>query len=63
MVEEKDTKNYLAKVVGKNKDDKPIVKLYRMSFEGNSIKSEGCDIEEMDWDIAKKVYSVVGVMQ
>jgi len=59
---EKDCKNYLAKVVGKNKDDKDIVEIYCLLFKDNKLEYEKADIEPLDWDIAKKQFSVLGMI-
>jgi hypothetical protein len=55
--------NCLAKVVAKNKDDKDIVQIYRMSLVGNVLSyKEMKEIEPLDWEIAKKEFNVVGMI-
>jgi hypothetical protein len=60
---DKDYKNYLVKVVGQNEEGKNVVKLYKLIIDGNNLEYEETDIEELDWDIAKKKFSVVGVIK
>jgi len=57
---EKDHKNYVAKVVGQNEDGKDVVQIYRLLMEGNKLNYEECkDIEPLDWDLARKQFSVI----
>ncbi len=63
-MKEKDHNNYLARVVDSNDDGKPVVQLFTLNLEGNSFDYEECsDIERMDWDVAKKIYSVIGFIK
>ena len=54
--------NFLAKVVGQNEDGKNIVKLFTLSMDNNTFSYEKTDIDELDWDDAKKQFSVVGMI-
>ena len=57
---EKDRKNYVAKVVGQNEDGKDVVQIYRLLMEGNKLEYAECkDIKPLDWDVARKQFSVV----
>jgi hypothetical protein len=59
----KNNDNYLAKVVGKNEDNKNIVIIFRMNIEANKVTYEELKgVGELDWDIARKTYSIVGVI-
>jgi hypothetical protein len=61
---EKNNSNHLAKVVGKNEDNKNIVILFRMNIEANKLVYEELkEVGELDWDTARKTYSIVGVIQ
>ncbi len=62
-MKEKDLKNYLAKVVDLNKEGKPIVEIYSMLMEDNTFGYEKLDIEQMDWDVARKEFSMVGLIK
>ena len=59
----KDRRNYLVKVVDTNKEGKPIIQLYTLKLENGKFGYEVCDIERMDWDVAKKIYSVIGFIK
>lgn len=62
-MKEKDHRNYLAKVVDTNDDGKPVIQLFTLKLEDNFFDYEECDIERMDWDVAKKIYSVIGFIK
>ncbi len=62
-MKEKDLKNHLAKVIDLNKEGKPIVEIYRMLMEDNTFRYEKLDIEQMDWDVARKEFSMVGLIK
>jgi|TARA_Y100000310_G_scaffold317795_1_gene371076 hypothetical protein len=60
----KNNNNHLAKVVGKNEDNKNIVTIFRMKIEDNKLEYEELkEVGELDWDIARKSFSIVGVIQ
>ena len=58
----KDCKNYLAKVVDKTKDGKDIIQLYLLKLEDNTFDYEECDIKPLELDVAKKEYSIIGII-
>lgn len=62
-MKEKDHRNYLAKVVDTNEDGKPVIQLFTLKLENSTFDYEECDIERMDWDVAKKIYSVIGMIK
>ena len=61
-MEEKDNKNYLAKVVSMNKDGKPVVQLYKLILDNNVVEYKECDIKPLDLDKATKEFSIVGMI-
>ena len=55
--------NHLAKIVGKNEDNKNIVTIFRMRIEDNKIEyKELKEVGELDWDTARKNFSIVGLV-
>jgi hypothetical protein len=60
----KNNDNHLAKVVGKNEDNKNVVTIFRMKIENHKLEYEELkEVGELDWDIARKTFSIVGVIQ
>ena len=61
---EKKVYNYLAKVVAQNEEGKDVVQLYAMTMKDNTFSYEELkDIPPLDWDVAKKQFSVVGIIR
>ena len=62
-MKEKDCRNYLAKVVKQNKEGKDVVQLYTLFLENNIFGYKETDIAPLDWDVAKKEFSVIGFIK
>jgi hypothetical protein len=59
----KDNKNYLAKVVKLNAEGKGIVQLFNLEIQGNVFDFKKLSIKPLELEIAKKEYSIIGLIK
>ena len=61
-MDEKDTKNYLAKVIKQDKEGNNIIQLFELSMDKNALEYSESKIEPLLWDVAKKEFNIVGML-